>query len=302
MSDPDSTKSGEKTMPAISKRDDLARQAKFIFKGSVQKLRASTVVAVPPTAQTIVARVEEIITAPPTVSQFVGRDITVQFGARQNLKIGQRAVFYANGWLFGESIAVQALGWHPVEEAVTARFAATADPVRNFKNQDLEDRLASADVVVTGKVASVRLPVEEGSGAPVAAVAAGGARAGRGEPAPRKRGPISEHDPKWREAVIEVASAEKGKYRKKEIVVRFPSSNDVRWFKAPKFVPGQEGIFILHKTQKPAEPAARTRATVTAAEAETGEAFTALHPADFQPLEEEPQIRSLMTQTEKAPS
>jgi hypothetical protein len=282
-------------MPANPQKD-FASRAKFIFRGSVQKLGASNVTAAPANAKTIVVRIEEIIAAPAVLSQFVGRDITVQFEVRPKLKAGQRAIFYTNGWLFGESIAVQALAAEPVEERAAVASSASSDPVQNLKVQNLQARIASADVVVAGKVSSVRLPPEENAQAPSGAVALAGRRAARGEAPQRRRGPITEHDPKWREAVIEVAKTEKGSPGKKEVVVRFPSSNDVRWYKAPKFVPGQEGVFILHKTQKPARPAAarRLRATVTAAEAETTEAFTALDPVDFQPLAQKPEIRSLI--------
>lgn len=255
---------------------------------------------------TLVVRIEEIITAPPVLTQFAGREITVQFENRPKLKTGQSAIFYTNGWLFGETIAVRAVASEPVEEPrpvasrarARASARATADPVQNLKLQNLQARLSSADVVVAGKVSAIRLPADEvakGSG-PVAS----GARrraAGGAEPM-RKRAPITEHDPKWREAVIEVANAEKGAPGRKEVVVRFPSSDDVRWYKAPKFVPGQEGVFILHKTQPPAAArrASRRRGAVTTTEAETTEAFTALDPADFQPIEQKPSIQNLINE------
>jgi len=290
-------------MPATS-QSDFARRAKFIFRGSVQKLGASNVTAAPANAKTIVVRIEEIITGPSVLTQFVGRDITVQFDVRQKLKAGQRAIFYTNGWLFGESIAVQALAAEPVEERAAVSSSASSDPVQNLKLQNLQARLASADVVVEGKVSSVRLPPDKAAKVSGKAAALAGRRAARGAEPVHKRAPVSEHDPKWREAVIEVAKTEKGSSRSNEVVVRFPSSNDVRWYKAPKFVPGQEGVFILHKTQPPAaaKSAARVRGAVTAAEAETTEAFTALDPVDFQPLEHKPAIQNLINEVEKVPT
>lgn len=290
-------------MPTTS-QSDFARRAKFIFRGRVQKLGASNVTAARANAKTIVVSIEEIITGPSVLSQFVGRDITVQFDVRQKLKAGQHAIFYTNGWLFGESMAVQALAAEPVEERATVSSSASSDPVQNLKLQNLQARLASADVVVEGKVSSVRLPPDEAAKVSGKAAALAGRRAARGAEPVHKRGPVSEHDPKWREAVIEVAKTEKGPSRSNEVVVRFPSSNDVRWYKAPKFVPGQEGVFILHKTQPPAaaKSAARVRGAVTAAEAETTEAFTALDPVDFQPLEHKPAIQNLINEVEKVPS
>jgi len=44
------------------------------------------------------------------------------------------------------------------------------------------------------------------------------------------------------------------------------------------------------------------RGAVTAAEAETTEAFTALDPVDFQPLEHKPAIQNLINEVEKVPT
>jgi len=68
--------------------------------------------------------------------------------------------------------------------------------------------------------------------------------------------------------------------------VRFPSRPDVRWYHAPKFEAGQEGVFLLHKQQISAATAkAASLAGLKAPE------YTALDPSDVQPLERLPQIR-----------
>jgi len=98
--------------------------------------------------------------------------------------------------------------------------------------------------------------------------------------------PITEHDPQWREAEIEVDEVEKGP-RKRRVVVRFPGSDDVRWYRAPKFQPGQEGVFILQKaTEQPAIGARRGRAVAAAAKGV--DTFTALDPDGAEPTEAAP--------------
>jgi hypothetical protein len=96
--------------------------------------------------------------------------------------------------------------------------------------------------------------------------------------------------------VVQVNSVEKGQHRGRQAVIRFPASDDVRWHLAPKFEPGLEGLFILHRPRKPT--AKRGIAAVTAAatreEVENPDAFTALHPADFQPLRKHAEIRTLL--------
>jgi hypothetical protein len=58
---------------------------------------------------------------------------------------------------------------------------------------------------------------------------------------------ISEHDPDWQEAIVEVESEITGARDGQEIVIRFPGSLDVAWYGFPKFKPGQEGTFFLQK-------------------------------------------------------
>ncbi len=253
-------------MPASPRAESLAQQAGFVFKGTVKKLKAATMRGVPVSDRTVVVRVDEVMQAPEMLTEYSGRDITVQLSGRQKVKVGQQAVFYADGWLFGEGLAVQSAGLHAVGKAAAA-LSAGGDAVQNRADREMQTRLASADVVVHGRVSSVRLPAET----PTFRAATAEVTAST---------PISEHDPLWREAVIEVGEVQKGNVSQKKVVVRFPSSTDVSWHNAPKFHPGQEGVFILHKGQGE-EGAERMAERAAAGEGE--EIYTALHPADFQP-------------------
>ena len=94
-----------------------------------------------------------------------------------------------------------------------------------------------ADLIVTGRVSAVRLPSGGGRGP-----------GDRGRQRPDFRA-HQRHAPVWHEAVIDVDEVHKGTHTTKQIVVRFPSSTDVRWYNAPKFHTGQEGVFLLHKEQ-----------------------------------------------------
>ncbi|MBA3766448.1 MAG: hypothetical protein H0W99_05565 [Acidobacteria bacterium] len=274
-------------MPTSPSEEELVQQSRFIFRGNVQKLKAANVADMDAKdkSKSIIVRLDEIIQAPETFANYTGRDVTVKLRGGKKLKVGDRAVFYTNGWIMGDNLAVEEVGHRPIEGAALTFVAATDDPARNLAARDVQERLTSADVVVTGRVASIRIPEDaEESGLVSSAL-----------DKPARRSPISEHNPKWREAVVEVADVEKGAHAKKNIVVRFPSSDDVRWYKAPKFYPGQEGVFILHKTQKVSATAdERAPATVTDEEAETTDAFTALHPADFQPLKQREQVKTLI--------
>jgi len=246
-------------------------EPRFVFKGTVLKLRASAEPAVKASARTAIVRVDEVVRAPEPLAEMAGHDVTVELGGRDALRAGQQAVFYAHGWVFGESLAVYAVDHPRVEAAHVAMVGIGSDPVANLANQDAKARFDRASVVISGQVVSVSLPASaNGDGI-------------NGEP-------MSEHAPIWREASIDVHAVHKGRYGAKRAVVRFPASTDVLWHRAPKFQPGQQGFFLLHR----AEAAAGPRGKLAAMPAGARTTFSALHPADFQPFDQPGGVRALV--------
>jgi len=258
-----------------SRSGSLIEQARFVFQGTVKKVKATTLKSVPASDRTIIVRVDRVIQSPEALSDYAGHDVTVQMAPGEKVRPGETLIFYTTGWIFGDSLAVQSVGH---EEATAPRVAAMSahpeDPVSSLHAHAAVTQALRADLIVTGRVSSVRVPAVE-------AAARAKAQAGSGT-AER----ISEHAPMWQEAVIDVDETHKGRERRKQVVVRFPNSTDVRWYHAPKFHAGQEGIFLLHKQQV---PAAKAKAASFAA-LKTPE-YTALDPSDFQPLEQLSQIR-----------
>jgi hypothetical protein len=291
-------------MPADSNAERLAKEATFVFKGTVRALKKSTMPDLPVNARTAIVSVDDIVQAPAAFANFAGQEITVQIGGRKKIAPGYQVMFYANSWRFGEGIAVRAIDFLPAEEVPSrlraAGLAAVAPhglaPARSSAAETLADRelqrqVEAADVVVTGRVTAVRAPSEPSS----APGARRMMRAGGPTTAPQPQR-ISEHDPLWQEAVVEVTGTEKGGPAK-QIVVRFPSSRDVRWYKAPKFTPGQEGVFILRKSTKDAVPGAAK--ALAAGRARVGpEVYSVEHSADFQPMHRAESIKTLLKPSE----
>lgn len=259
-----------------TKTNTEAEKARFVFKGTVQKLKATTMREISATARTAVVRVDEVIHASEVLSQYAGQDITVVVGGKKKLRKGQQAVFYSNGVLFGDSVTVEAVDHRDIEKTPAALAAAETDPVKTLAHRDLRGRYESADVVLSGRVVAVRIPSD--------VVAAFASRAAAEAAA---TGPISEHDPDWRIGEIQVEQVHKGTHKSKTAEVRFPSSTDVMWHEAPKFHTGQEGFFILHKSSREAK-AARSAPTEDAGE------YVAFHPADYQAFNEADGIRNLI--------
>lgn len=274
-------------MPAS--HEQLMRNARFVFHGTVQQVKGGAVPGMTGLSAAVV-RVDQIVQGPEKLNPFEGRNVSVVLPKGQRVRSGQHAVFYTSGAYLGDTLAVDAIGVRPLGFAAGAARGAVAAaaavgvarPDEALERRDLENRLQSADMVVTGRVSTIRVPAAERIAARGVAAAAA---------APAVRVPISEHNPDWREAVIEVDRVGLGGKRK-QVVVKFPASDDVRWYRAPKFTPGQHGVFILHRT----EPPARTRALGVAAAAALPEegGFTALHPADVQPAERQEEIDTLV--------
>ncbi len=263
-------------MPVKARTPGAAHEPTFVFKGTVKKIRSATMANVPVDDQTVVARVDHVVEGPAALAAWAGQDITVRLSRRQRVKVGEEMIFHTHSWIYGDSVAVRAIRQEPVRASHATLLGGGGDAVARRNHRVVQQHFDAADLVVSGRVSAVRLPAE-----PAAAAAA-----------PRR--PISEHDPKWREAVVEVDDVHKGRHAKKSVVVRFPASTDVRWYAAPKFRAGQKGFFVLHKEKtQPAKPA-RGAAAAAKPKAVGVDVYTALHPTDFQPFSAPGGVKALV--------
>jgi hypothetical protein len=93
----------------------------------------------------------------------------------------------------------------------------------------------------------------------------------------------------------------KGKPASKQVVVRFPSSTDVQWHRAPKFHTGDRGVWLLTSSEESHRGTAKaTKRTETKAQRVTATAipgatvYSALHPLDFQPANKVDRVASVI--------
>jgi hypothetical protein len=270
-------------MPSRARAASPPPTPTFVFRGTVREA-GTTMKNVPADARTAIVHVDEVIESPKDLLRLAGQEITVQMTGRVP-KGGAALVFHTVPLMFGESVLVKSTAQEPVPRAGAVLSAAPgADPVERKEQRELDARVQDADVVVSGRVKSVELPPEPSA---PAVAAAGAVKA-------KPIRPISEHDPRWRDAIVEVDAVHKGTHAPRTITVRFPASRDVRWYKAPKFEPGQHGMFVLHKVAVSDAPAPAGRGmAATGGTARTGpDVYMALHPADFQPDPGAPAVRS----------
>lgn len=242
-------------------------EATFVFRGTVVQRGAATLDEVPLTRSTLVVRVDEILDGPPVLAGFAGQDITVQLGSGQQAATGKSYVFHTAGWIYGAGLAVRCLKLTPETEAAVR---ASRQSLESAPERALKARAARAELVVSGRVTEVA-------------------------EAPRlARAPITEHDPEWRRATIAVdevpASSQRvGARKPKQVVVRFPSSPDVRWAQAPKFAVGDAGVWFLGEKKKTKDTEA-VRAAAGAAKSE----YVVVSAEDFLPGEFTERVMSVL--------
>lgn len=233
--------------------EDLTRQATLVFKGTVEKTRASNMPAVKASDATAIVRVDQLIDSPGAPPGLTGKQITVQMLEPGSVKPGTQAIFFTKGWLLGKSMAVIEVGQLPATESTGGLSEKVKSVRQQISDEALQNQMATAEAVVAGRVTAVR-PSE----------------------IPHLD---TEHDPDWYVAMIQLESVIKGQLKDREVAVLFPHSDDVAWHNSPKFKEGQQGIWLLHRNQ----------ARLPGIENQ----LTALRPLDFHPREELSRVERL---------
>ena len=242
-----------------------ATQSAFIFSGKVVKSKAATLQGLP-TDNTLIVQVNHITKAPDMFKALTGQEVTVRFNRLPQLRTGANITVFANGWIFGNTLAVDAVGY--VEETEKRELAERVQQAQSdSRDEELKERLDNAELGVVGKVVKVEKKEVQTTH-------------------------ISEHDPNWHEATINVDEVVKGKKNTKEVKVVFPQSDDVRWHKFKKFSEGQQGIWLLQKGTKQNPKGIPPK--VMAAIPQGKDILTTLHPVDFLSLNELGKVKSLL--------
>jgi hypothetical protein len=201
--------------------EELTRKADLVFRGTVQRVGAANLSAVIPGRDTVVVRIEEFLKAPDGARDFAGREVTVKLGTPGSAKVGEKAIFFASTWLDGESLGVVEIG--RLGSGAPGIRSQVAEAGRRMREEEILQHLGSAALVVTGRVVATRPAGIEA--------------------------PLSEHSPVWWEAVIQVDSVLKGKAGDR-VVLLYPRSMDVAWYRTPKPEVGWDGVWLLQGAEE----------------------------------------------------
>lgn len=206
---------------------EFTPQSEFIFVGTVQLTNSSTLMA-GDVKNLAVVQIDKILRAPAIFQGRQKEQITVKMQSLKDAEVGQQRLFFTNGWLFAESLAVVEVGSSRLADSradIAELRSQVEQVVQDTREKALSERLARASVVVYGTVTAV---AKDPNAVPM----------------------ITEHDPDWWTATIAVESVLKGlkgKIPKATLKISFAHSMDVVWANAPKPKKGDLGIWILHE-------------------------------------------------------
>jgi len=219
--------------------------ADYIFAGTLIKLSASTMPGYVSAEEASIVRVDRVLKASDGHEHFEGKEITVLLNEDQktNLKEGFSGIFITRTWLFGNSLAVLAKAIDQDKSQIEKVQKDIKEYEADQEYRMLESRVMSADLIVYGKVEKI-------------------------EDVKATRQPVeTEHDPQYRIAIVIPEEVLKRSASVDTVKFYFASSDDIQWYKAPKFVAGSEGIFLLRRAPDVSKDQG---------------AYTLLHPLDFQ--------------------
>jgi hypothetical protein len=200
---------------------NLVQHAGFIFAGTVQQSHASTLQRLS-SDRTAIVRVASVIEAVPPLSSWVGRDITIEFRETEHPDNGQTAIFFATGWVYGDSLAVREVGHSLVTDNLTHARQQIVEARRRLVDEDLRERLGAATMVIAGAVRQI----------------------GR-DPKLREGAGEREHDPHWLTAIVGIERVLRGTPDAKSVAVLFAGSRHIAWRETPTLQLGQRGVWIL---------------------------------------------------------
>src|SRR5690349_14696798 len=100
-------------MPDPITNNPEAEQAPFVVTGKIIKKKAATMPDLT-SEDTLILEIETVLKAPPMFTALAGHQITIRFKKLPAAKEGTVLTVYANGWIFGETIAVEAVDYSEV--------------------------------------------------------------------------------------------------------------------------------------------------------------------------------------------
>jgi hypothetical protein len=258
-----------KTLPSKVLRS-WVESSSFVFQGRVTALGECNLHGVKPNEKMVVVHIDDVVIAPRTLGDLKGQALTVYLKSPNGVKKNQKVTFFATGWHYGNNIGVIEVG----------RTDLTADEVRKdtideqLKQLDerLEERIKSAEVVVSGSVISTSHD-ENASNLSM------------GE------------ETDWYRAQIYIESVEKG--HTQDLHILFPGEGGKEFMKFPAYYEGQRGVWLLHSVTESDMDEREQRKSQVRDKQEKEENLMATDPLDYHAISALPRIQTLLWRINK---
>ncbi|NGO55486.1 hypothetical protein [Allomesorhizobium camelthorni] len=230
--------------------DRLLGLANIIYLGTVTGTNASSVPGVPASEATVLTRIDSALTTPAALAPLDGRTVTLISEDGKPPALNQRFIFFTQTSLVGKEIALREIGRLSIEAADDLRRQIQGSDLR-LEDERLSKRLSAVDAVAIGRITAIDTTV------------------------PPPQVPVTEHDPQWQRATLEISTVLSGDLRDRPVTLLFPGTLDVAWVDAPRPSAQQEAVWLLTFNRDV-------------------DGYTALDPLDVQPVEQADRIRRLI--------
>ena len=145
-----------------SPRAELLKKSSIVFVGTVERVGAASFSGVPVSPRTVVVRVDAVLEKPASVSLVQGDKATVEVQDSALFRGGMQATFYADGWIFGEGVAVREVGHEPSPvamrtEAPGQNASEVSQTRKQLSDDELRARIQAADMVMVGSSMALSL-------------------------------------------------------------------------------------------------------------------------------------------------
>lgn len=207
--------------------DKFVPRSSFIFIGKILVMH-STLTDEDSTSNLAIVEVQRVIDAPENMKAFEKQQVTVRLLKPETVKEGAELLIYSEPYWFGESIGVEEIASYTPETDMYKTADLEKQIVlqrQKIQNSTITGLLKSSDLVISGKVLKiVDLPMDGMM--------------------------VTEHNPEWKIAEIQVSEVLKGTTADKTIQVMFASGKDVMYIDSPKLMEGDDGIFMAQPPDK----------------------------------------------------
>jgi len=217
---------------ALLGAEDKCLRGTIVMEGLVIAGSGSALPGTAPSPNSFVVKATRVL--PPAEDAVVriekGESVTV-FGASQPPVEGQRIRIYALGGSLGKNVALREVCREKLTITSAAASVNALDAIASKRGavqiDDLRKQIERAELACFGRVTAVLPPLS----------------------AQPRLGNVSEHDPQWRIAVVDLSGCARNAASTPGFRLRFPGTDDISFSHLHKPSVGEEGFFLIRRIE-----------------------------------------------------